>query len=1043
MSKAADEVVGEPVTYADLPEEHKKKYDEMKTILEADLIGSFTKTRSHGIRWKGFSPEGALDEVDLSTSSEERTRALRQEINYMVAHSLHRHSESLVNAFERVAVRVVQEIMKHQYSPSGPTLGTHQGEIPLQIRPPLPFALAAPDQGSPAYVVYKVGGDPSDCQFLYEPPKEIPHGYVCTYVPDCNALARTSQIAPTGISGVDADKQAWLAKYATGTSHEGSVPTANTMEQISTILRDQFGILPKRKAIGYSKPYPDEYDLIPLPPKYRLPEFSKFNGAEGASSIEHVSRYLAQLGLISVSDPLRVRFFAQSLTGSAFGWYTSLPPNSVHTWKQLEEQFHMQYHSEATEAGIADLTQVRQRRGETVSEYIQRFRTVRNRCYSVRLSEKEAIDLAVLGLATPIKDLTSQAEYSSLSHMVQKLTSYEQRHPELYQDKFKRPIGLVEMEETEDPTPDLEVAVAEWARGANPVSCKWVKQPGPPKGFDFDLSKTEQIFDLLLKEKQLKLPKGHKIPTSQEMNGRPYCKWHHTFTRHQRLQNTHPFPGVNMVDLSHSIRCEPGFSFDVNMAGLVNRHGKDKAESSHSRGKDKEEADPRDRPQYDDRRYLTEEEVRSVRYQRPLSAHLLNKYEQQYDRRRRYDVDDERYRRSDADDRRYRRYDRDNEGYERHARGRSREQEDMDRHWNCPFFKHCWDSGMSRLPTIENCPECRQQRKGTNEVSVFKRLGPLPPQNKRAESSQDEDFEESDEEEDRYHRPRWCPDGLSHSQKRRVQRLRNLEEAEAQYLYTLRKARPDLAVKIQQTLETEARPPKKVWRPKQTKADAEASADTNMVFILPSEFCAPNDEEVSVAQFDCGPRPVIFEKPRERSYRHLKALYLKGYINGQPVNKMLVDTGAAVNIMPYSMLRRLGRSNDDLIKTNVTLSDFNGQASEAKGVLNVDLTVGRKTIPTSFFIVDSKSTYAVLLGRDWIHANCCIPSTMHQCIIQWDGDEVEVVQADDSIEISLAAMNIWDADDQEPLSGISLDGCERIEASKNGVRLVLSTGLTE
>jgi hypothetical protein len=28
-----------------------------------------------------------------------------------------------------------------------------------------------------------------------------------------------------------------------------------------------------------------------------------------------------------------------------------------------------------------------------------------------------------------------------------------------------------------------------------------------------------------------------------------------------------------------------------------------------------------------------------------------------------------------------------------------------------------------------------------------------------------------------------------------------------------------------------------------------------------------------------------------------------GYINGHPVNKMLVDTGAAVNIMPYSVLR--------------------------------------------------------------------------------------------------------------------------------------------
>jgi hypothetical protein len=56
---------------------------------------------------------------------------------------------------------------------------------------------------------------------------------------------------------------------------------------------------------------------------------------------------------------------------------------------------------------------------------------------------------------------------------------------------------------------------------------------------------------------------------------------------------------------------------------------------------------------------------------------------------------------------------------------------------------------------------------------------------------------------------------------------------------------------------------------------------------------------------------------------------------------------------------------------------------------------------------------------------------------------VEVVQADDSIEILHAAMSIWDAEDQEPILGMSLEGCDRIEATKHGVRLVLSTGLTE
>jgi hypothetical protein len=147
--------------------------------------------------------------------------------------------------------------------------------------------------------------------------------------------------------------------------------------------------------------------------------------------------------------------------------------------------------------------------------------------------------------------------------------------------------------------------------------------------------------------------------------------------------------------------------------------------------------------------------------------------------------------------------------------------------------------------------------------------------------------------------------------------------------------------------------------------------------------------------------------------------------------------------MSYSVLHRLGCSAEDLIKTNVTLSDFHGQTSEAQGVRNVDLTVGSKTVPTSFFIVSSKSTYTVLLGRDWIHANYCIPSMMHQCLIQWDGDEVEVVHTDDSIEISLAAMSVWDAEDQVPTSGISLEGRDHVEATKNSVRLVLSTGLIE
>jgi hypothetical protein len=196
---------------------------------------------------------------------------------------------------------------------------------------------------------------------------------------------------------------------------------------------------------------------------------------------------------------------------------------------------------------------------------------------------------------------------------------------------------------------------------------------------------------------------------------------------------------------------------------------------------------------------------------------------------------------------------------------------------------------MSRLPTVNNCPKCRPQKHDPRKVSVFQRIGPLPPQDKQAKSSCEENFEGG---EDKYHQPRWCPDGLSYSQKRRVQRLRNLEEAEAQYLEMLRKARPNLVVKVHCPQENESCPRKKEWRPKPIKAIGTASAGTNMVFVLPPEFYAPDRKELPVAQLDFRPRPVIFEKPWENNYKHLKALYLKGYINSHPVNKMLVDTGA-------------------------------------------------------------------------------------------------------------------------------------------------------
>lgn len=81
------------------------------------------------------------------------------------------------------------------------------------------------------------------------------------------------------------------------------------------------------------------------------------------------------------------------------------------------------------------------------------------------------------------------------------------------------------------------------------------------------------------------------------------------------------------------------------------------------------------------------------------------------------------------------------------------------------------------------------------------------------------------------------------------------------------------------------------------------------------------------------------------------------------------------------------------------------------------MTIGSKTVPTTFFVIDGKGSYSLSLGRDWIHANCCIPSTMHQSLIQWQGDKIEVVPTNRSVNVANADLSVWEMDGIDCLSG--------------------------
>lgn len=96
------------------------------------------------------------------------------------------------------------------------------------------------------------------------------------------------------------------------------------------------------------------------------------------STIEHVSRFLAQCGESAAEDALGVWLFTLSLSRSAFTWFASLPANSISCWANLEKQFQKYFFIGLHEMRRSDLIAIRQRNDESAPEYIQRFYDVRS-----------------------------------------------------------------------------------------------------------------------------------------------------------------------------------------------------------------------------------------------------------------------------------------------------------------------------------------------------------------------------------------------------------------------------------------------------------------------------------------------------------------------------------------------------------------------------------------------------------------------------------------------------------------------------------------
>jgi hypothetical protein len=275
---------------------------------------------------------------------------------------------------------------------------------------------------------------------------------------------------------------------------------------------------------------------VALPHRVKPPaDFTKFFGQDDTSTVEHIARYLMQLGEASADEAFRIRYFPLSLTGPAFTWFASLPAQSICSWKDLEQKFHAHYFIGSNEKKLIDLATLTQRHNETPMEFLRRFRETKGMCYSLNLPDDQLADMAVVGMLSAIQKKLFGMEFDNLGQLSQRLSLMSNQAYGFKKDsRFAKHNDIADIynkfleradqgEEVED---DEEITATEMVWGKKPLTLnqRWIKQA---KGtYDFDVTKADKFFEFLVKEGRIKLPEGHSMLRPDGVKEKRYCGFH-------------------------------------------------------------------------------------------------------------------------------------------------------------------------------------------------------------------------------------------------------------------------------------------------------------------------------------------------------------------------------------------------------------------------------------------------------------------------------------------------------------------------------------
>jgi len=113
--------------------------------------------------------------------------------------------------------------------------------------------------------------------------------------------------------------------------------------------------------------------------------------------------------------------------------------------------------------------------------------------------------------------------------------------------------------------------------------------------------------------------------------------------------------------------------------------------------------------------------------------------------------------------------------------------------------------------------------------------------------------------------------------------------------------------------------------------------------------------------------------------QHNKPLYYAEYIGSTFIERIQVDPGSTLSIIPKRLLYFLSIPLSRLSIMTTTIYGFNAGSSHPLGKIRLRCQIGDLKSEVTYYIIELTCPTTFLLGWPWIHANWIVPSILHQC----------------------------------------------------------------